>query len=389
MPWRALHLEWIDGRDRLAAWCERASRAPRVAVDTEADSMHSYFHKLCLVQLAAGEFHALVDPLALGREGMAPLARLLAEERVTKVLHGADYDLRVLDRDLGARVVSVRDTQIAAQLLGERQTSLAALVEKELGVALDKRFQTADWGQRPLPPELLAYASGDTAFLAPLADRLAARLEELGRFSWWEEECTALEGIRWEPPAPDPRAFERLKGAKALRGAARDRLAALHAWREATAAALDVPPFKVMGREPLLAMAAEPPEDPDALAKVPGIGRNVPRRYARELLALLASPPAAPEREPREKVVVDREREERIKQLRARRDEVAAALGLDPGVLAPKWVLEAVADRMPSDPEGLRDCLDRRWRAEALAQELLTVVAGWGADGGAGDAGAA
>ncbi len=360
-----------------------------MAVDTEADSMHSYYHKLCLVQLAAGESHALVDPLALGREGMAPLAGLLADCRVTKVMHGADYDLRVLDRDLGARVAPVRDTQIAAQLLGERQTSLAALVGRELGVTLDKRFQTADWGQRPLPPELLAYASGDTAFLAALADRLASRLEELGRFEWWEEECASLRGIRWEPPEPDPRAFERLKGAKALRGAARDRLAALHAWREATAASLDIPPFKVMGREPLMAMAADPPADPKALAKVPGIGRNVPRRYATEVLALLASPPAAPEREPRARFVLDREREERIKQLRVRRDEIAATLGLDPGVLAPKWVLEAVADRMPSDPDEVRDCLERRWRAEALAQSLLALVAGWGVGGGAGDAGAA
>lgn len=351
--------------------------------------MHSYFHKLCLVQLAAGESHALVDPLALGREGMAPLAALLAEERVTKVMHGADYDLRILDRDLGARVGPLRDTQIAAQLLGERQTSLAALVEKELGIALDKRFQTADWGQRPLPPELLAYASGDTAFLAALADRLAARLEELGRLEWWEEECGVLQAIRWVPPEPDPRAFEKLKGARALRGAARDRLAALHAWREATAAALDVPPFKVLGREPLLSMAADPPADADALAKVPGIGRSVARRYGTELLALLASPPAALEREPRVKFVPDRARDERIKELRARRDEVAASLGLDPGVLAPKWVLEAVADRRPSDPAGVRSCLERRWRADTLAQPLLAAVAGWGADGGAGDAGAA
>ncbi|MFZ5785641.1 MAG: ribonuclease D [Acidobacteriota bacterium] len=389
MPWRALRPEWIDSRDRLAAWCARASETRPVAVDTEADSMHSYFHKLCLVQLAAGESHALVDPLALGREGMTPLVALLGDASVTKVMHGADYDLRVLDRDLGARVVGVRDTQIAAQLLGERQTSLAALVEKELGVTLDKRFQTADWGQRPLPPELLAYASGDTAFLQALAEKLAARLGELGRFAWWEEECEALRAIRWEQPEPDPRAFERLKGAKALRGAARDRVAALHAWREATAAALDVPPFKVLGREPILAMSSDPPADQDALAKVAGIGRSVPRRYGTELLALLASPPAAPEREPRGKFVPDKVREERIRQLRTRRDEVAAALGLDPGVLAPKWVLEAVADRRPSGVAEIERCLERRWRAGTLAQPLLGVVAGWDAVSEAGDAGAA
>ena len=127
---------------------------------------------------------------------------MLADPGVEKVLHGADYDLRVLDRDLGARVVRLRDTQVAAQLLGEAQTGLAALVGREAEVVLDKRHQRADWGRRPLTHELLAYAAADTAYLELLRRRLSERLAALGRLAWWEEECVALEAIRWEPPAP-------------------------------------------------------------------------------------------------------------------------------------------------------------------------------------------
>ncbi len=206
---------WVDEPAALAALCERARQSGQVAIDTEADSLHSYFHKLCLVQLSFDGAHALVDPLALGRENLRPLARLLADSAVRKLLHGADYDLRVLDRDLGARVVNVRDTQVAAQLLGEPQTGLAALAGKLLDVALDKKFQRADWGERPLSAEARAYAAGDTAFLAGLGAALSARLAELGRLAWWEEECAALEAIRWEPPEPDPLAFERIKGSRA------------------------------------------------------------------------------------------------------------------------------------------------------------------------------
>jgi ribonuclease D len=223
---------WIAGAGELAGLALRARRAARVAVDTEADSLHSYFHKVCLIQLSFADTHALIDPLAVGRDGLAPVAELLADPAVTKLFHGADYDLRVLDRDLGARAVNVRDTQIAAQLLGLPQTGLAPLLAAELGVILDKGHQRADWGQRPLLPELIAYAIADTAHLQALEARLARRLAELDRLAWWEEECTALEAIRWEPPVADELAFERVKGAGRLRGGARDRLAALHRWRE-------------------------------------------------------------------------------------------------------------------------------------------------------------
>lgn len=368
---------WVDEPAALAALCERARQSGQVAIDTEADSLHSYFHKLCLVQLSFDGAHALVDPLALGRENLRPLALLLADSAVRKLLHGADYDLRVLDRDLGARVVNVRDTQVAAQLLGEPQTGLAALAGKLLDVALDKKFQRADWGERPLSAEARAYAAGDTAFLAGLGAALSAKLAERGRLAWWEEECASLEAIRWEPPEPDPLAFERIKGSRALRGAARDRLAALFAWRETRAAGDDVPPFKILQAEALVTLAADPPADLEALASIRGVGRSTVRRFGRELLAVTATPPAAPDRLAKDRFVVDREREGRFKRLRAVRDEVAAGLAIDGGVLAPRAALEAVADRLPADEASLADCLGRGWRASVLAPFLLPVAAAW------------
>jgi ribonuclease D len=380
--------QWIAGAGELTGLAQRARRAARVAVDTEADSLHSYFHKVCLIQLSFAGTHALIDPLAVGRVGLAPMAELLADPAVTKLFHGADYDLRVLDRDLGARAVNVRDTQIAAQLLGLPQTGLAPLLAAELGVVLDKGHQRADWGQRPLPPELIAYAVADTAHLESLEARLARRLAELDRLAWWEEECAALEAIRWEAPAADELAFERVKGAGRLRGAARDRLAALYRWREERAAAADTPPFRILRAESMIALASEPPADLAALATVTGVGRGGARRIGADVLRVLAAPPAAPERLPRARPVVDRVREARVKELRTVRDAAAAELRLDAGVLAPRAALEAVVDRRPTDRDTLAGCLGRRWRAAALAPHLLPVVAGWSREGTGGDAGA-
>lgn len=371
---------WVADAEELARLCEGARGLPRVAVDTEADSFHVYRSKLCLVQVFAGGEAWLVDPLALGRAGMAPLVELLADAGVEKVMHGADYDLRVLDRELGAGVRGLADTQLAAQLGGARAFGLAALLEQELGVQVDKRFQRANWGERPLSAELRAYAAGDVGHLPELAGRLQARLGELGRVEWWREECAAMEGVRWEESAPDPFAFLRVKGASGLRGAGRDRLAALWAWREARAAARDCPPFRVLQPETLLHLAVHPPADLKALEETRGVGRGLVAQHGRELLALLAAPPPAPERPRVGPPPRDRVREERVAALRAVRDLVAGELGIDGGVLAPRAALEAVVDARPASHDALATCLGRRWRTDVLAPSLLPVVGGW--DGG-------
>ena len=368
---------WVDSSNDVAAVCRAATAAGVVAIDTEADSLHSYFHKVCLIQLSFAGRHALIDPLAVGREGLAPLAALLGDGAVTKLLHGADYDLRVLDRDLGARVRPLRDTQAAAQLLGEKQTGLGALLEREFGIVLDKRHQRADWSLRPLSDEVRAYAANDTAHLESLAARLGERLEALGRTSWWIEECEVLEGVRFQATPDDPLAFERIKGARRLHGPARDRLAALHAWRERQASAADVPPFKILHGEVLLELAAAPPADLAALATVKGVGAVAVRRWGRELLAALVAPAQAPPAAERARFVRDRAREERVDAARKARDGVAAELGLDPGVLAPRAALEALADRPPGEVSELAVRLGRRWRAEVLGPALLPLAAAW------------
>ncbi len=357
--------------------CARAAAAGVVAIDTESDSLHSYFHKLCLIQMSFAGQHTVLDPLALGRDGLRPFADLLADPGVEKLLHGADYDLRVLDRDLGARVVRLRDTQVAAQLLGEPQTGLAVLIEREAGVTLDKKYQRADWGHRPLTPELLAYATGDTAHLELLRGRLAEKLAALGRLPWWDEECLALEAVRWEEPVPDPLAFERIKGARKLTGQARDRLAALHLWRERQAAGDDVPPFRIANSEVLLALAQAPPADLTELAGVHGVGKSTVRRFGREILRVTSQAPPVPAREARERFTVDRVREARVKQARVVRDQLAGELAVEPGVLASRAALEAVVDRRPRSEAELRGCLARAWRTAVLEPVLLPLVESW------------
>lgn len=364
---------WIDRAERIGEVITACSRAARIGLDTEADSLHSYFHKVCLIQVTADEETFLLDPLRLTPEDLTPLWQITGDPATPVLMHGADYDVRVLDRDFGARIRGLEDTQIMAQLLGEPRTGLSAMLSKELGVTLEKKHQRADWGRRPLDSELLVYAAADTAWLADLADRLHARLEALGRWSWAEEEFRALEEVRHTPTTPDPYGFERIKGARGLRGAARDRLFTLHRWREQQAQKADVPPFRVLGNKPMLDLAQNPPSEPGGVADVDGLGHRFAARRGTTIVRLLARPEAAPpfrrgrpERQPPEVRA-------RYTKLAAARDTVATELGLQPGLVGPRALLEQIASCRPT-PRGfddLRACGLDGWRLEVLGRALL------------------
>ncbi len=373
-----LRPEWIDTAEGVRVAAGLCAANGRVALDTEADSMHSYFHKVCLIQVTADGRHMVIDPLALADGDLDPLWRVVADPALPVLMHGADYDFRVLDRDYGARIHGLQDTQIMALLLGEEKTGLAALLEKELGIHLDKRHQRADWGRRPLTRSQVAYAAADTAYLGALVELLRARLEELGRWSWAVEEFEHLEQVRFSPPDADPLAFERIKGARALRGEARDRLFTLHGWREHMAQTLDVPPFKVLGNHQLMLLAEEPPADQAGLGEVEGIGPRAVHRWGRELLQAVGRPNPAPDR-----VKLSRppnpppEVRRRLKNLSAARDAQAKALGLQEGLVCSRSCAEAVAARQPrcASLGDLADAGLKGWRLDVLGESFLAALA--------------
>ena len=170
----------------------RVAREPLVAVDTEAASFHRFVDRIYLIQLSSRRETAIIDPLTV--DDVSALGAMLADPAVEVVFHDADYDLRILDRDYGFHARHLFDTRIAAHLLGEPAVGLAALLEKHVGVTLDKKYQRADWSRRPLPPEMLEYAATDTRYLLALREQLRAALEARGRLSWAEEEFRAAGG---------------------------------------------------------------------------------------------------------------------------------------------------------------------------------------------------
>jgi ribonuclease D len=365
---------WIDTTDGLASWLAGVGRGP-LAVDTEADSFHHYREKVCLVQLTAGGRHALVDPLAA--RSLAPLRGPLGDPGLRKILHGADYDVRLLARDFDLHFAGLTDTMVAARLAGEPAVGLAALLARHVGVTIDKSQQRADWSRRPLSPAMRAYAVEDTRHLEELAGKLELALAELGRTSWLAEECERLTAVRWRDRRDeDPEPFRRVKGARSLDRAGLAVLRELWGWRDSVARRVDRPHFRVMRDEVLVAIAAAAPHGPDDLARVPGWPRGSGcETNGSAVLAAVARGVACPEVErPAVRVAVRERRsasvEARIARLRVKRDAIATQLTLDGSIVAPRSVVEEMAERWEAgdDPFGVPEL--RQWQIDLLRPSL-------------------
>ncbi|MEY2440494.1 MAG: ribonuclease [Verrucomicrobiota bacterium] len=309
----------------------------RVAIDTEADSLHCYREKLCLLQLSVADLDYVVDPFAF--TDLSPLAAALTKKEV--VLHGADFDLRLLRRSLQFAATHIFDTVIAARILGIREFSLAALVLRYFKVELAKGSQKANWAQRPLPKRMLDYAVNDTHYLLDLAKQLEDQLSGMGRLDWFRQSCgRAIEQAALERTR-DADEIWRISGAGALRGRAAAILRELWHWREKEAEATDRPPFHVLQNQELLRAA-----DSFSAGKVPDYRHFSTRRRAAFLAAanraLQMEESDLPAPRPRLGLRRSTEMNQRIEDLKRRRDRIAAELHLEPAFLAPRAALESI-----------------------------------------------
>jgi len=330
---------------RLAELVKNIDVADRVALDTEADSLHSYREKLCLLQIsvpaavsARGYNDFIVDPLA-GLD-LEPLRQALEPREI--VLHGADYDLRMLQRGLNFTAHTIFDTLIAARLLGIREFSLAALVKRYFGLELPKGSQKANWAKRPLPARMAEYAINDVHYLLALAEKLEAELDACERRDWLCQSCRrAIEQAAVARTRKQDE-FWRVRGSGSIHGRPAAVLRELWQWREREAEMADRPPFHILQNENLLNAAVSV-----ASGSVPDYKHFSPRRRQafREAARLGLAVPESdwPVLSRRFGTRPTAEMVRRTEELRQRRDKSAKELGMESSFIAPRGTLEAIA----------------------------------------------
>lgn len=375
--------QFMDDADAATGLGRRLNETKSFALDCEAAGFHRYSDRLCLIQLTVDGDDFIVDPLAFDP---SEVLKAPTEDPDTRILmHGGDYDLRLLDRDLGLRARGIFDTQIAAALIGEDSLGLSALLEKYVGVKLTKKYQRADWAKRPLPSEMLDYAASDTRYLETLADVLTEKVHDLGRWEWVAEEFELLEGITWQPDEGPGDPVARVKAAKDLAPRALHRLRAALRWRDQAARQLDRAPFRVADDRTLVSLSDQPPSDVGALAAAKGMSRSLARDRGQALLDAFAEANSVPLDEiapfPRpERTGPGRpppEVETRFDRLKALRNRMAADLGLARGTLFPNATLMEIAWSAPATLDALSALPTlKRWQVALAGQDFLGVVAG-------------
>lgn len=322
----------------LADFLPKVAACDPVAIDTEADSLHCYFEKLCLIQFTLPGNDILVDPLA--NMPLASLFAVLAEKEL--IFHGADYDLRLLRRVGFHGPRSIFDTMIAARLTGHAEFSLAALISKHFGVTLAKGSQKANWARRPLPPQMEDYAKNDTHYLHELREKLSAELRTLGRFEWFQQMCVRAIEIAQVDRERDVENAWRITGSNDLQGRGAALLRALWRWRDAEARSVDRPAFHILQNDKLIESAQK--FDSGQSVVVPHLSSSRARRFFQAAEAALRSPEDEWPQPIRKLRVRPTPEQDRVyNKIKARRDQAAVALQLDPSLIAPKATLEAVS----------------------------------------------
>ncbi|HEX6558632.1 MAG TPA: HRDC domain-containing protein [Longimicrobiales bacterium] len=371
-------MEYIQTEKELEQLGRRLGSAALIAADTEAAGYHRYSDRVCLLQISTRDDTFVIDTLAV--DHLNGLREVFARHETEVVFHDADYDLRLLSRDFDMEVAHLFDTKIAAQFIGERAFGLGSLVEKFVGIKLEKKHQRADWAQRPLPADMLAYAAEDTQHLPALRDRMVEELVKLGRLKWAEEEFRITEGTRW-PATLANEAFLRLKGGRDLKPRQLAALRELYAWRESTAESRDVATFRVLSNEALVEIARRMPEDSRGLEGISGLSPALIERRGRDLLEAVGRAARLPEaelprfpRSPR-RPPPDADFETRADTLRGVRDRAADELNLDRGFLMPRNQLEDIARVNPqSTAELLQVPGIRHWQIEATGERLIAAL---------------
>ncbi len=367
---------WVQRESSLRRLVEQLGRYPSLSVDTESNSLHAYQEQVCLVQFSTVDADFLVDPLTL--QDLSALGRIFADERIEKIFHAAEYDLICLRRDFNFRFTHIFDTMVAARILGRQAVGLGALLEAEFGVQVNKRFQRANWAQRPLPADQMEYARMDTHFLQPLRIRLRDELEATGRLALAEEDFRRMAALYSNGALPEPEpaeTFWRISGAQDLTPQQAAVLQEVAAYRELRARQSNQPTFKVLSNESLAAIAAAGPltlADLDALDVLNP--RQLERHGAGLLQAVERGLRAAPLRRPSSRRPDERFLS-RLEALRNWRKQTAQAMGVESDVVLPRDLLFALAERNPRHETELVDVLQQTpWRLEHFGSGIFSIL---------------
>ncbi len=374
-----LNFNFIRSDADLEQACKGLSGEKIMGVDLEADSMHCFKEKICLIQIAAQDRAFVVDPFLI--QNFSPFIALLENPDIIKVFHGADFDVRSLDREFNARIENLFDTEIACRFLNIRERGLAALLMENFDVYVDKKFQKIDWAQRPLADIMIAYSVGDVAHLIELHARLRDRLEKMGRLSWAQEEFEAQAQVKYESNHQLP-LFRRFKGAGKMDNRSLAVLENLLQVRMDIAEKKDQPLYKIISSQSILGLTSHRPLTIEKMIDIKALSRKQAGMYGHLCEQAISSALALPHQElpSYPKIAMPRKDPkvlERIQRLKKMREKLSLSIGMEPGFLINNNLITTLAFANPCTREALEQINEiRNWQRQALGEEIIKTLGG-------------
>ncbi|MEM8862888.1 MAG: HRDC domain-containing protein [Chloroflexota bacterium] len=339
---------YVDTDEAWDKCLEHLAQHRIICIDLESNSLYVYKEEICLIQISAGDRDYIIDPKS--SINLLKLGTLLHDPSIEKVFHASEYDLILLKKQFDWNVINLFDTMWAARILGVEKIGLANILKDTFGVELNKKFQTADWGKRPLSNDMLAYAQSDTHYLHNLRNHFEERLKASDHWEEAQESFWLQSKVSLPDTSFNPNKFWDLHGVKDLTPQQKAICKALYLFRENEAKRFDRPLFKIFDNRKLVQLASDPPRNMDDLFK----SRGVPGWYARkrgpELLKVMREakrdlPPKRPRRDPKPaQDILDR-----YENMLNWRKELAKARGVDSDIILSKDACWQIAKGNPKD----------------------------------------
>jgi len=359
----------LESATQLSNAAQQWENCEVLGIDTEFVRERTYRADLGLVQVSDGQTAWLVDPLAVG--SLEPLAELMANTAITKILHSSSEDLEVMMNDLGQLPEPLVDTQIASAMLGKSlQLGYRHAVEWLFDIAIDKDQTRSNWCRRPLHARQLHYAAMDVVLLPFMLQKIRPQLDQAGRWDWLVEDVDRMKRNCLTPVEPE-KAYLRFPGIGRMNIAGLQALQALAAWREITAKNKNRARGFVISDAGLMQLAQRRPANRNEISEIEEIHPGALARYQDHLLCLISDSQSV--KSPVEKIEnLSNRQQNQLKAMRSLVNDSAQKLGVDPALLASRKELEKLIRAAAADKPLPERFLG--WRQKIITKNLMPLL---------------